>query len=379
MLEIVTDPAHLLALGPEWKSLEARAARPDNVFQSFAWCGTWARHYLADSPVAELATLIGRRDGELVLVWPLMIDRHGPFRVLKWLSDPFGQYGDVLVSPDIDPDAWLAPAWRRLKSLPGLDSVSLRHVRADAAIHPFLAASCATSIAEQAAPWLDLSAFADPEAYDGRYTREQRRRRRRIRRSLEGFGPLGFRLDTACPAYADTIAAGIAEKRRWLSERGLVSPVIEDARLPAFLGDLDGGFGVASTLSCGNRPAAFEIALHYGNCHFSYLTAHDRVLRDFSPARLHMDCSQKWCLENGLNRFDLMVPSDDHKRTWSNAAVTVRDFLSPVSHRGRIYAQLYLRRLRPLARRAYLGLDRRLRRPLTATLTPRRDGNGGAP
>ncbi len=373
-LEVVATLGALLALKEDWQALEAVAAQPRHVFQSFAWCGTWARHFLSEAASVRPALIAGWLGGRLVMLWPLMIARHGPVQVLKWLTDPFGQYGDVLVAPDIDAAPWLSRAWQIARTELGIDAAFLRHVRVDATAYPFLSASCATSIARECAPCLDLSAFADSAAYDRRYGKEQRRRRQRIQRKLEALGPVRFGMDDPSDGSAGTVGWMIAEKRRWLAARGLMSPVVADARLHAFLRDLgvdtgDAPLAAAPVLRCGDRPVAAELALRYRGGHFAYLTAHDHRLHDLSPARLHMHLSQKWCLEKGLALFDLMVPGDSYKESWSNGSVDVLDFLAPASAMGRLYCRAYLRHLRPHMRAAYLRLGRRVRRPAVALLT----------
>ena len=66
--------------------------------------------------------------GRLVLVWPLMEICSGPICVLRWLSDPYSQYGDVLIAGDAEPETALAAAWGQIRELPGIDAIRLRHV-----------------------------------------------------------------------------------------------------------------------------------------------------------------------------------------------------------------------------------------------------------
>src|SRR5438270_4726574 len=62
------------------------------------WCSAWAKHYAKPGSPNELCILTGYQDGALVFVWPLMKTRNGPFTVLRWMSEPFAQYGDVLLA-----------------------------------------------------------------------------------------------------------------------------------------------------------------------------------------------------------------------------------------------------------------------------------------
>src|SRR2546422_933964 len=95
LLSLVTAIADLESLAEPWQALENSAARPANVFQTHAWCSAWARHYAKPGSPNELCVLTGYHDGALVFIWPLMKTRSGPFAVLRWMSEPFAQYGDV--------------------------------------------------------------------------------------------------------------------------------------------------------------------------------------------------------------------------------------------------------------------------------------------
>jgi CelD/BcsL family acetyltransferase involved in cellulose biosynthesis len=89
---------------------------------------------------------------------------------------------------------------------------------------------------------------------------------------------------------------------------------------------------------------------------------------DLSPGRLHMDLSQRQALADGMTRFDLMVPYDPHKESWSSGQVMTRDYYLPMTLKGKIYGALYLRYLRPTLRKIYYKLPSsilRTMRPLT--------------
>jgi len=354
--EVIDSLAALRALEPEWRALQRRVGRPSQVFQSFDWCSAWAEG-LGDAREHNLRIVTVRIDGHLALVWPLMRTCVGPLCVLRWLSDPYSQYGDVLVAADAGRDRLLAAAWERIRSLPGVDAIRLRHVRVDAVAACFLARHCRPVGDTDSAPCLDLTAFADEAAYARRYTKAQRRRRKRIRRELEEKGALDFRLLRSGPEFDALIDRTIAEKRHWLAERGLHSRPLADPRLADFirrLADFEDLDLVLSVLTSGSEPVAFEIGLRFGGHHFGYITAHDTCLTDASPARLHMDLSQRRAIADGLAAFDLMVPGDPHKVSWSCHSVDVFDFCAPVTLAGHLYGLAYLESLRPLARRAYL-------------------------
>jgi hypothetical protein len=80
--------------------------------------------------------------------------------------------------------------------------------------------------------------------------------------------------------------------------------------------------------------------------------------------------SQRDCLAAGLKAFDLMVPYDAHKESWSSACMPTQDYFLPFSRKGRIAGTLYLSHIRPALRALYYRMPQSLLRyinPLRAT------------
>jgi CelD/BcsL family acetyltransferase involved in cellulose biosynthesis len=257
-----------------------------------------------------------------------------------------------------------------LETLPH-SQIRLRHVRVDAAIYPFLHETFRPAGEPEAAPYLDLTPFRTEEDYEKRYGKEQRRRRKRIRKELERIGPVKFELLTAGGQMDRAIDQALEQKRRWLTERGLYSRPIQCALIAPFLRELSRNRGgalsvIASRVTAGDRIISWEIGLRFATTHFGFITAHDTSLTDASPARLHMDLSQRRAITDGMKVFDLMVPADPHKESWSNGQIAVHDFHTPLSLVGRIYGRLYLEWLRPLLRRAYYWAPPALRALMTS-------------
>lgn len=367
---LATDMPSLERLADDWRGLHGRSAHPHSVFQSAEWCLAWARHYAKPEHGIEPCVVTGYQDGSLVFLWPLMKVRKGPFTLLRWLSDPFAQYGDVLVAPGIDARPWCRGALELLRRLKGIDCLRLRHVRADAAIAPFLHEEFHRAGDTEEAPFLDLAAYPTEADYDKRYSREQRKRRGKIRKSLEAMGPVEFKTLPAGSLMDRAMEEAVSQKRLWLAERGLYSQPLMCALLEPFLREFSrsatGAISlVTSCLTAGNRPISWEIGLRCGTTHFGFITAHDTSLTDASPARLHMDLSQRQAIRDGMRVFDLMVPGDPHKQSWSSGRTEVHDFHAPLSLAGRLYGHGYLSLLRPLIRRLYFKAPATIRARFT--------------
>ena len=122
---------------------------------------------------------------------------------------------------------------------------------------------------------------------------------------------------------------------------------------------------MTSCLTAGSRPISWEIGLRFGKTHFGFITSHDTALTDASPARLHMDLSQRQAIKDGMQVFDLMIPGDPHKQSWSNARMAVHEFHTPLSLSGMVYAYGYLSLLRPIVRRFYYSAPAAIRSRFT--------------
>ncbi len=362
-LTVQTDRtmAGLYLLEDDWRDLEQRARNGCNAFQNFDWCVAWSETFIDETHTADLHVVTVRDNGKLVLVWPMMMTCVGPVCVLRWLGDPYGQYGDVLVDPDYAHGDVFECAWRHIVGTSRADALRFRHVRTDAAIHDFLLARCALGDAPQTAPALDMRMLRDEAAYDARYTKAQRRRRKRIRAGLEKRGEVEFQISSRPQSLCDSVGAVIAHKREWLDERGLYSEPLKNQGLDKFLVRLARRCGeslhvVCSRIKVDGNAISHQVGLRYFGRHLCYLTSHDRDYTDLSPARLHMDLAQRAAIGVKTEVFDLMVPGDPYKKTWSNGDTEVCDFYRPCSVKGRAFAAIYLSVLRPLVRRAYLAL-----------------------
>ncbi len=352
-----------------WRNLEEHAAKSSNVFQSYDWCMNWAQTCTVGNDCYGIHIVTVSRNNKCLLIWPMMTSCSGPFHILNWLSEPYSQYGDVLAADDDNLQAVLDLAWQQLQTHPVADSIRFRHVRKDATVAPFLDKHARHDSHVDYAPFLEIEKFPTEAAYDSRYTKSQRRRRKRIRKNLEQFGDVSFQSNTSGASFLQTLKSAITEKRTWLSQRGLYSKPVMSCELEPFFASLARNSKtvttIASQLDAGDRQVSYEIGLRYKNHHFGYITAHVASLTDASPGRLHMDLSQRAAINDGMNAFDLMVPADPHKKTWSSNSVQTRDYFTHLNTRGAIYTAAYLKAIRPCVRWLYLKAPTTIRRHIT--------------
>jgi CelD/BcsL family acetyltransferase involved in cellulose biosynthesis len=373
ILTLITTPAHLGALSDQWQSLEQNSAVTPTIFQSFAWIKNWSDHYAQPDCQNEIHVVAGFIKNTLVFVLPLMKSCHMGVSTLNWVTDPLGQYGDVLCAKDQSITKWMSASLRFISRLKDIDIIRLRHVRENSNIESFASHHFHDAKLHEQAPYLDLTPFKSDADYDARYNSQQRKRRKKIRAKLEEMGVVEFKTLKPGSANDQAMTEAIREKNEWLSERGRFNRVMGCPRHVQFLKSLSRSTAddfefVTTELSAGGKPVSWEIGFNYKGTHFAYITSHVNALTDLSPGRLHMDLSQRLALSSGQERFDLMVPNDNHKESWCSAKVDTKDYFYATTWRGQIYGHAYLSALRPAIRNTYYKLPQRilkLLQPLT--------------
>jgi CelD/BcsL family acetyltransferase involved in cellulose biosynthesis len=359
---VVTSINALRDLEAKWRALENDTQNHSSVFQSFDWVMAWADTYIADNSRSSLHILAGYEADRLVFLWPLMRTRQLGFDTLTWLTDPFGQYGDVMCRKGQNSKQWIESGLSFLKRLRDVDILRLRHVRADSHLGLHATHLLHDACVPDGAPFLDLSQFATEADYDARYSSTQRKRRKKIRKSLEEKGPVTFQRLPIGSAADAAMRQAIEEKNAWLSERGRINRVLGCPSHLAFLKNLSRRAGsavelVVSEMKAGDKPVSWEVGFRHRGTHYGYITSHVNALTDLSPGRLHMDQSQRDSLNAGMDTFDLMLPNDVHKESWSSAVVATNDYYLPLSTLGVALGHGYIRTLRPLLRKAYYKMD----------------------
>jgi CelD/BcsL family acetyltransferase involved in cellulose biosynthesis len=368
-LAIVNSLAGLTDMGPAWKQLEENCQNKVTAFQSFDWISAWAEVYARSNAATEILIAAGYTKGQLVFVWPLMSARSHGVRSLVWLTEPSGQYGDILLHKEHAVSVWMPAALKLLSQIKGVDLIRLRHNRADSNAAQYLFKNFKSGHNTERAPFLDLKDFSNEELYDARYTSNQRKRRKKIRKSLEQLGQVRFTTLATGTDNDRAMAKAIEEKNKWLKERGRVNRILSCPLHLEFLKVLsrrtNSSVAVVTTeMSVGGKPVSWEIGFRFLQTHFAYITSHDNKMTDLSPGRLHMDLSQRQAIKDKFEKFDLMLPNDPHKESWSSDMVETRDVYLPLSTKGRLYGSLYIQKVRPLVRKLYYSAPQ----PLLAAL-----------
>lgn len=338
----------LASLREAWTALEARAG--GSVFQSFAWCRTWqdAAHRAGCREAVRIVTVREggvREGGRLVLLWPLVIRRLGPLRVLRSFGEPATQYADALVAPGPERGAWLEAAWQAVREMRDVDAVLLKGVREDAAIAPLLAARGRFVTREAASPFRD---FRDTQARQ-RSGRTRNALQRHLRHLSEA-GPVTFETVVAPEARVAAMDEVVRLKHAWLRRTGRFSAGYAHPANAAFLRGLAGHpNALVLRLRVGGVTAAVEAGLIHAGAYASLVQAYDARYAAQGPGRLVFRHMVENAADLGIDRLDFLAPACRHKSEWATGAVPVRDYALPLRLRGWILLG-YVRHLRPRAK-----------------------------
>jgi CelD/BcsL family acetyltransferase involved in cellulose biosynthesis len=364
VFDVVRERSEMDALEPEWNDLFRRAGRSDQLFQTFNWNWHWANHYVpagGERGGPSLAVVAVRREGRLVMLWPLVLERIAGLSVLHWMGEPVSQYGDVLAEDLPDGLRLVRQAWRFITTRLGADAISLRKVRADATIAPLLRELGLQQTAAAEAPYLDLASAPDYSSYELRYTAKARKNRRRLSRRLAEQGPFALERHTGGAEARAAAPQAIALKREWIKHTGRLAPALADQRFAAFFADVaegrvrPAGCGV-TVLKSNGAPAGIAIDITCGTRRAAHIIVHDPRLDSFSPGTLLLEAWIKGASADGIATFDLLAPAYAYKLDWADGTVAVGDFAQGLTLAGRAYVHLYL------------GLARRTAKAVAETL-----------
>ncbi|GHA14471.1 hypothetical protein GCM10007989_06450 [Devosia pacifica] len=296
-------------------------------------------------------------------------------QTLETLGDPHSQYANMLCDPTEDPQALGATLIDGLQQNGNVDIALIRALPASSGLGGLLSQRSAIDAEANEAAILDLSQYVSSEAYTASLGKTQKRNRNRRRNHLARHGELLF--EVLWPGdvdYRSYLSVCLEMKRRWLSETGRYSAGFALEGYEDFLARLEGNAedlagACLSVLKCGDRVVALELGFIRNRHYYAYIGGFDWDLGSHSPGKVQMDMTVCWLIDNGIVAYDLLGNAADYKQSWTNRTVPLVAHTIPFSLRGRIYAALWVRGLRPLAKRFYNRLPEAWRRLMVAGQT----------
>jgi CelD/BcsL family acetyltransferase involved in cellulose biosynthesis len=156
-------------------------------------------------------------------------------------------------------------------------------------------------------------------------------------------------------------------KRGWLNARGLVSRAFADTRIDAFFADASRGAGrpcglsVSRLASCG-EGADVSISMTCKGRRALHILAYSLKFERFGVGNHHLEVSLRRAFTDGVQVYDFLAPRHTYKLEWSEGVMPVEDHVKALGVAGRVYADVYVARVREAGKAALKALPRSLTR-----------------
>ena len=293
------------------------------------------------------------------------------------MSEPLGQYSNVLFDPDYVDVSVGARVWSEIKASTDADAVALSHYPATGFLADVIGEEGLAESTKYVSSILDFSEISSWEEYSASLSKSQRKERNRKAKKLKAQGDLTFEVHFyASEQFSDIVQTAIRLKRKWLRETNRHSQALFEEESLQFLSSLgtylpqfepDEG-PVAQVLRLDGVPIAIELGMLKNRHYYSYLGAIDLNWSSFSPGKVQIEMSQKWALEFGIEKFDFLSDPSEYKKSWTNSLVAMNTRFLPISAQGYFYCSLWKAQLKPVLRTIYQRSNPNIRRQVNRLL-----------
>ena len=374
-IKLACNLEQLRKLKIDWLDLEHRSRHDNTFFQSFSWCENWASAYLNEDTDKSIRIFSVWSDDSLIFLLPLFShSRVAGANEYGFLSQPAGEYGNVLCDPDHNPAELFQICLDAIIQSGDSHILRLEKItRSQAWI--FEQKEITRPVVTDCAHILDLSQFGSWNDYQQSLPNKSNKRIRKKQRLLAASSKLHSRIVPAnSSAYKSAVMQMLVWKDIRLRARGIMSASIGTQQFSELLRDYpadlaDSNYSLFCHLLCvDDIPVAGQIVLRQGACLYSYFTAFDPTVAEFSPGRLELHLLIKWMIENGYKRFDFLGHPEDYKIRASNSSNELVNIELPLNLKGRIVATSNISKLKPAIKGAFYALPRPLRQKITARL-----------
>ena len=379
-IDIISDPAEILALGPAWEALEADC--PDTVFfQSFAWCRNFLEFSRGKPGFAPRVITI--RDNtanstrRLVGILPLALQNKGRMKVLTGFAEPFQQYTDILLDPAADTDGLTPHLLTALKKT-GADYVHFGQVREDSALARLTGDVLLPLGEKDAAPFVRLADFENHGEYHKTVRSKTRKNLRNAKNRLERDAPVTHETAYEGDLVCEVIHRAYDGREAWLERLGITSRAFQDEDFEAFLKRFCDGQEasvaairtIAMSLKHGDEPISDQWGFVYRGRYYAFMANWNPAYEASSPGRLHLGEVIKTCFDEGFETADFLIPASSYKLSWTDDMMPVCDLILPLTRKGSLYARLWLGFIRPRAKQLFFRLPAGLRQLLVKKVVP---------
>jgi CelD/BcsL family acetyltransferase involved in cellulose biosynthesis len=329
----------------DWRALEATADL--TPFQTFGWLAAWQRHMGARAGV-QPAIVVGKRDRDVVCLFPFAVTPHGFARRLTFLGQDLCDYNAPLLAPDFAAQAGtqdFLELWRHIhrliQSTPALSHDLVVFTKMPGMIGSQRNPMMALGVQIHPSGAYETNLGTDWEQYyTGKRSSATRRRDRTKLKKLGEAGDVRFvdpQTDADVLASLDTLAA---QKSRQFEKMG-VPDLFKQPGYIEFLRELASApaaqrIAHISRLDVGSTWAALNLGLVHRDCYYHVLASYtdEAEVARFGPGAAHLRELLKYAISRGLARFDFTVGDEPYKRDWNDTEQQLHDYSAAVTIRG---------------------------------------------
>jgi len=336
----------LAAVERDWRAFEKIA--DGTVFQSYDWVSLWQHHIGRRNGVQPIVVTGHDRQGQLLFLLPLGIERGGLVRRLTWLGTKLCDYNGPLLAPDFGARVD-GPRFRELWSaicarLQGHPQYRFDVVHFD---------KMQRVVGSQPNPFVGLGVIphangayvtrlgADWESfYTEKRSSATRRRDRTKRKKLGEFGEVKFVTAQGAPELSTTLETLMDQKSKSFAAMGVTNIFA----LPGYsdfyhaLSRMQ-GFVHVSRLDVGTQVAAANLGLIFRDSYYHLLASYNGGdLSKYGPGAAHLHDLLRYAMERSCQAFDFTIGDERYKQEWSDGHIVLFDHISPATARGCIAA-----------------------------------------
>jgi CelD/BcsL family acetyltransferase involved in cellulose biosynthesis len=351
--------------GPAWRSLETTSTAPNCFFQSYAWCKNWIEHHAGDDH--QPAIFIVTRQNQTIAILPMMqVTARGGVTLLRPLGEPHTQYAGIL-TPDGNLDTEAAQVLRQsILNWPGVDAAFVQYVPSNSPLNKLFDETNEIPTLRNEASQFDLGSYATSLAFAKSLPARRRQAQRRAAAALQQDGELTLNvLWPAQPEFADALMQCLQWKDDWITKTGRMNAGLNEKSHGTFLTTvqdqqhLEGV--VIFALKAGARTVAYQLGfIHHGHYHL-YTASFDWSLRRWSLGTVLIDMTIGWLIDHNVKLFDLLGNPSPYKGNWSNQPIQLSAYIISKTPRGLLYANLWVKFLRPSLKHIYHILPQSIR------------------
>jgi CelD/BcsL family acetyltransferase involved in cellulose biosynthesis len=324
--DIVNDVDAFRALQPEWDALW-KAARGAS-YQSFTFCNA-ALSAETSRERGRLHCIVGRRNGNLVALWPMMTSRRFLWKVATPLAPPNRAPNDVLIAPVADASLIAAAAWRTMLKSTRADVVELWRLRTDSALHHCIMGDTGLSRSGvEITSFVEMPAHSDWSEFCQTRPGRSRLRPDYVYRRLSTKGQLRIEIiEDDHDRALSMIDWLLTHKRHWAQRGGIESRWLFTEECRRFLiglfplhdfplhNNTENPFRIV-VLTLNGSPLAVNIMAVQDTCVELFMTTYDVSYAKFAPGTVLVDDCVKWAFEHGRD-FDFGPGPEAYKQFWS--------------------------------------------------------------